>query len=297
LEPVVPETALAHEYLRTKGRELAVIVRVISPLDVPPRVEPLATERVSEPSAVVVAGVFVPTVMPAGRPVAAIVAAILFAPKRPANGIVIVVAVSVAPAAFVGSATASFPTSMVVADTPSRPAAPETPAGAFAHVKTRTKAILLQVTVRVMSPRAVPPRVAPLATVSTRDPAADAVPGVLVATVIPVGRPDTAIVVAAREAPTHPENGIVMVETETVAPAGVVGIVTASLPMSIVVAEVPSKPARPLAPCAATAYAVVEDALVYVVTVRVQRNCPGAVATGEAVHVPVGATVPLAAIW
>ena len=75
----------------------------------------------------VVAGVLVPAVMPVGRPVAAIVAAALALPTHPLNGIVRICAVIVAPAASVGIATASLPTTTFVASVPAAPVLPVEP--------------------------------------------------------------------------------------------------------------------------------------------------------------------------
>jgi hypothetical protein len=97
VDPVAPVIDFDQAKTKANALPLAVTVKVIDPEEDPPRVDPEATERVSDPFAEVVPAVFVPEVMPEGSVPTAIVAAIRLVPWYAVNGIVIVVAAEVAP--------------------------------------------------------------------------------------------------------------------------------------------------------------------------------------------------------
>ena len=121
---MLPAIALLQENLRGNAMEFAVRVIVISPVELPPRVEALATASTKEPAAPVVPAVLEDTVIPEGKaPTAAVVATLEF-PTQPEKGIVIVEAALVASALVHGMVTESDPRSTVVALVPAVPAAP-----------------------------------------------------------------------------------------------------------------------------------------------------------------------------
>ena len=97
---------------------------MISPFTVSPNPDAAATLRIREPSAEVVAAVFLFTVIPVGKPLTVTEQAFLAVPWYPANGIVIVIAAEVFPSMSQGIVTASWPMITFVAAVPAPPVAP-----------------------------------------------------------------------------------------------------------------------------------------------------------------------------
>ena len=152
--------------------------------------------------------------------------------------------------------------------------------------KDRANVLPLHENVRVIVPEsaAAEPSAEPASTASTREPSAESVAAVFALTEIPLGSPLAATVQAAREVPTYPANGMVIVLAAEVDPAEVQGIDCESLPHTTVVADAPAAPCAPVAPLNAMAK-------LNSLTIVTSPMCTGIRTTPPEVTLPLTATV------